>query len=125
MATRRKIKTKKTFRLSHSLIGGAGLLVLEALAIVLAPDITDWLVCVAAVLGSIAALSIATEVIEEVRSARHMLQLLVAVVAEFVLFFAFQYYFLLGFDPNSFPTLSLDPLSLLLHSTMIFVFNPL
>jgi hypothetical protein len=51
--------------------------------------------------------------------------LLTAVVAQFVIFFAFQYYLLLSAEPLSFPTLLTDPVSLLLNSVMVFVFNPL
>jgi hypothetical protein len=76
-------------------------------------------------IGSLTTIYIATEVIEEVRGAFHMIMLLCAIVLQFVLFFAFQYLFLARVQPASFPTLSLDPLSLLLHSVMVFVFNPL
>ncbi len=54
-----------------------------------------------------------------------MLVLLSVVTLELLIFFAFQYLFLLGVEPTSFPTLLADPVSLGLHSTMIFVFNPL
>ncbi len=54
-----------------------------------------------------------------------MLILLCAVLFEFLLFFTFQYMFLLQVDPASFPTLQLEPITLLLHSTMVFAFNPL
>lgn len=116
---------RPVFRLSHSLLGGAALLLIEAGALALAPAIGDWIIYACAVAGSIGALYIATEVIEEVRGARHMLGLLSVVVGEFVVFFAFQYRFLLAVDPASFPNLPQDPVGLLLHSTMVFVFNPL
>jgi hypothetical protein len=80
---------------------------------------------VISVIGSLTTIFVATEVIEEVRGAFRMILLLCAVVLEFVIFFAFQYFFLGTVQPGSFPTLLLNPSSLLLHSIMIFVFNPL
>jgi hypothetical protein len=68
---------------------------------------------------------VATEVIEEVRGSFHMLMLLTAVVMQFVIFFAFQYFFLTAVQPAAFASLPLDAVSLVLHSVMIFVFNPL
>jgi len=115
----------KSFQLWHSAAGGAALLAGEFVLMMMAPALSDWIIGCIAVLGSIGALYIATEVIEEVRGARHMLELLSVVVGEFVIFFAAQYAFMLSFDPHSFASLPSDFLSLLLHSTMIFVFNPL
>ena len=54
-----------------------------------------------------------------------MFVLLTAVLVEFLLFFAMQYAMLLVLEPASFPTLTLEPVTLLLHSTYVFVFNPL
>jgi len=118
---------KKKFRFSHSLWGGLVLLVAEWLLVrfVLATTAGEVLVCAAAALGSIGVLYIAAEIIEEVRSSRHMLALLFALVAEFVVFFAFQYAFLLGVSPKSFPALDGSALTLALHSVMVFVFNPI
>ncbi len=116
---------RKKFQLWHSLVGGALLLVAEAGALMLAPAMADWIICVAAIFGSVAALYVATEVIEEVRGMRRMLELLSVVIGEFVIFFAVQYYFLAHIDPTAFPGLSVDALSMLLNSTMVFVFNPL
>ena len=84
-----------------------------------------WLTLLFAALGAVVTIYVATEVIEEVRGPRHMLTLLSVVVAEFVIFFTFQYWYLSLISPTSFPTLPLDPAGLLLHSTMVFVFNPL
>jgi hypothetical protein len=120
-----EVAPRKKFQLWHSLLGGMLLLVVEAGALRLAPAIADWIICAAAIFGSVVALYVATEVIEEVRGMRHMLELLSIVIGEFVIFFAVQYHFLAHIDPTAFPGLSGDPLSLLLNSTMVFVFNPL
>lgn len=116
---------RKKFELWHSLLGGLVLLIVEAGAITLAPGIGDWIIFAASALGSVAALYVATEVIEEVPSMLRMLELLSVVMGEFVLFFAAQYHFLMRIDPLGFPNLPGDPVSLALHSTMVFVFNPL
>lgn len=117
---------KKRFKLSHSLIGTAALLLVEWLLLKLvAGQSGEVLVCVVAAVGSLATLYVSTEVIEEVRSARHMLVLLAVQVAQQLIFYAFQYAFLLQLAPVSFPTLVPTPINLLLHSTMVFVFNPL
>jgi hypothetical protein len=68
---------------------------------------------------------IAIEAIEEVKSHSHVLVFLSFIVLEFIIFFSFEYWYLLLIQPESFPTLSMDVLSLILHSTMVFVFNPL
>lgn len=119
--------TRQKFKLSHSLLGTGALLAGEAFVLFLLnyADIGAYFVLAAAALGAAVNLYVATEVIEEVKNAQHMLVLLFAVLCEFVIFFAFQYQYLLWVDPNSFPTLGADTVSLLLHSVMIFVFNPL
>ncbi len=119
------LEPRKKFKLWHSLLGGVLLLVVEAIAIALVPAIGDWIIFVVSAAGSIALLYVATEVIEEVREMRPMLELLSVVMGEFVIFFALQYHFLAHIDAASFPNLPGDPVSLLLHSTMVFVFNPL
>lgn len=119
--------TRKPFRLFHSLAGISVLLIIEAINHnYLGSHVAGIIVvlCSAAV-GGAAIVVIATEVIEQVRNARHMLILLSAVVFEFIFFFAFQYYFFLLSIPGSFQDLLIDPASLLLQSTMVFVFNPL
>jgi hypothetical protein len=120
-----QVHTRKAFQLWHSLVGGIVLIYAETLLLKFLPALSDWIICLCAIAGSIAALYIATEVIEEVRGARHMLELLSVVVGEFVIFFAAQYAFMQYFDPQSFPSLPNDPVSFALHSTMVFVFNPL
>lgn len=117
---------RQKFKLSHSIFALAALLLLQGILVFLFPVvISAWLTLGVSVVGSVIALSVATEVIKEVRNAAHMLILLSVVVAEFVIFFAFEYWYLLIASPMSFPTLTSDAASLLLHSTMIFVFNPL
>ncbi len=117
---------RKKFRLSHSVLGLLALLLLLALASQFSSaGIIAWLVLAVGLVGSGVTLYVATEVIEEVRNARHMLVLLSAVVAEFVLFFAVLYYYFLLAAPASFGELASTPVSLLLQSTMVFVFNPL
>ena len=119
------MKNKK-FTLWHSLVGTAVLLVVEDILVHLFPaPLGVWIILVVAIVGSVSTIYIATEVIEEVRSARHMLVLLSVIAMEFVLFFTFQYWFLLMVQPASFPALASDPVSLLLGSTMVFVFNPI
>ena len=117
----------KTFRFWHSVAGAAALVLIEyALAFTgLGDSARIGIILAIAIIGSLVTIFVATEVIEEVRGAFHMLMLLTAVVGQFVVFFAFQYFFLGSIEPASFPTLSLDPVSLMLDSVMAFVFNPL
>ncbi len=117
---------RKKFKLSHSIVGIAALLLMEAgLAQVFASVVGVFLVLVLSALGALSLIYVSTEVIEEVRGARHMLLLLSAVTVEFIVFFAFQYYFMQALSPVSFPSLSNDWVSLALSSVMVFVFNPL
>jgi len=117
----------RRFQISHSLIGVAGLLVAEALLVFVVPPIAGAMILLGAIAGGIGIVVIATDVIEEVRRSQAMLILLfmTVTVIEFLIFFSFQYYFLLHTDPNSFPGLLQDPVSLLLQSTMVFALNPL
>lgn len=116
----------KRFKLWHSFVGLAALLVAQALLTYLLPAGTSaWLTLLCAAAGAFATLFVSTEVIEEVRNARHMLVLLSIVVTESVVFFAFEYAFLLSIAPQSFPTLNGDASNFLLQSLMVFVFNPL
>jgi hypothetical protein len=118
---------RQKFKLWHSLLGTAALLAIEGVLIRLSPmqGASEWIVLSFALLGSVVNIYIATEVIEEVKNTSHMLTLLFLIVMEFVVLFAFQYWYMLLAQSASFPTLTSDPTSLLLHSTMIFVFNPL
>ncbi|MDB5238530.1 MAG: hypothetical protein JWM46_800 [Candidatus Kaiserbacteria bacterium] len=118
---------RKKFHLSHSVIGTILFVIVEGVFLTaIAPvPLRIALILLAALAGGIAHIVVATEVIEEVRNARHLLVLLSAVVAIFVAFFAFQYWFLISSAPGSFPGLGTGGTDLLLHSTMIFVFNPI
>lgn len=118
---------KPNFKFWHSFAGTVVIVVLEYLLMRLSGplDFTLAVVLIASTMGAIVTVYVATEVIEEVHGAFHMIALLTAVVIQFVLFFAFQYLFILLIEPASFPTLLLDPSSLVLHSVMAFVFNPL
>jgi hypothetical protein len=114
------------FKLWHSLLGLSLLVSAEGVLIQMVSSIlAAWIICAFAIVGMIVNMYVAMEVIEDVRGSRHMLIVLSAVVAEFLVLFSFQYWYLLFVEPASFPSLSPDPLSLLLHSTMVFVFNPL
>lgn len=119
---------RKKFHLSHSIGGALLLVVVEGLLLHLlgySAATGCGIILALALFGGIANIIIATEVIEEVRNARRMLLILSAVVAVFVVYFAFQYWFLVTLIPGSFQGLSNSPVDLILHSTMIFVFNPL
>lgn len=113
------------FKLSHSLWGTAGALALEALVMLFAPTLALAAVLCIAALGAAGNLYVATEVVEEVRAVQRMMLLLCVVLAEFVVFFAFQYHFIEKLSPASYPTLGPDAASLALQSIMVFVFNPL
>ena len=114
------------FKLWHSLAGMVVLLLVErGLLLVAAPALREPLIDLIALVGAGVMIYVGFEIIEEVKSPLNMLVFLSAVVAELVVFFAFQYLFLLSVDPQSFPTLGLDPVSLLLNSVYVFVFNPL
>ncbi len=117
----------KHFTLWHSLVGTAALILIEGFLLYLfAPEgLRVFIIMASAVVGAIGNIYVSTEIIEEIKSAWHMLMLLTVAVAEFVLFFAFEYWFLLGIEPSSFPTLPSTGVSFMLHSVMVFVFNPL
>ncbi len=120
------MKTAK-FRVSHLLLGAALLVLVEAILVRTLPFArsAEIVIFLASVIGSAMTLYVSVEAIEEVRSRSHVLAFLSLIVLEFIAFFAFQYAFLLLVQPASFPTLAPDAVSLLLHSTMIFLFNPL
>lgn len=50
--------------------------------------------------------------------------LILLTIFQFICFWAFQYYLLERLVPGSFENLNLNPVSLLLDSTMTFLFNP-
>ena len=120
------MKNKK-FKLSHLFFGIAGLLVVEGALIFYLPIVTinEWLVIIFVIIGVGMNMYVAIEAIEEVKGHLRLLSFLLLIVLEFIVFFAFEYLFLLILQPASFPTLTPDAFSLVLHSTMVFVFNPL
>ena len=117
---------RRRFKLSHSVVGIASLIVFEYVAISFLPHVVGiTAIMISAIAGGIGIIVIATDVIEEVPNRTQMLVLLTSVVCEFIVFFAFQYRFLGMLDPGSYQNLFMDPISLLLQSTMIFALNPL
>ena len=118
---------REPFTLWHSLVGMAVLLMVEVvgLTFLIPLGFGPLLLLITAAAGAIVLLFVSTEIIEQVRSPLHMLSLLSLVVLEFVAFFAFQYFFLVCIDPTSFPAIPLNIIGFVLHSTMVFVFNPL
>jgi hypothetical protein len=118
--------TRRKFKLWHSLVGMLALVVLEGIALeITSAGYSNALILLVAAVGAGVMIYVATEVVEEVRGTPHMLVLLSAVVAEFIVFFAFEYAYMLASDLASFPSLTLEPVTLALQSTMVFVFNPL
>ena len=121
-------KRRARFTLWHSLIGMVLLVLAEgALLHVLGNVMNARWTCILLVAfgGAVANIIVSTEVIREVKTAMHMLVLLSAVVMQFVLFFAFQYYFLVSLQAGAFTNLTSNPIELFLHSTMMFAFNPI
>jgi hypothetical protein len=116
--------TRQKFEVWHS-VAGLIALVFVQVVLVRAVPFAGLIVLAGALAGALGLLYVSMEVIEEVRSSRHMLVLLSFVLLEFVVFFAGEYGILGLFSSQSFPTLPLDLTSLLLHSVMVFVFNPL
>jgi len=120
------MKNKK-FKLSHLLVGILGLLIIESIFIFFLPVviINEWLIIIFILIGVGMNTYVAIEAIEEVRDHLQLLSFLLVIVLEYIIFFAFEYFFLILVQPASFPTLTPDMVSLFLHSTMVFVFNPL
>ncbi len=120
------MKFSMKFKLWHSLLGLSIIVSAEGLLIQMMSALAAvWTICFFAILGTCIKMYVATEVIEDIRGSRRMLATLSAVVGTFIIFFSFQYWYLLFVDPASFPTLAPAAFSLLLHSVMVFVFNPL
>lgn len=117
--------TRSKFKLWHSVVGLVVLVAVEALVLQALPQLFAWLVPLCALAGTVIALYVATEIVEEVAGKPRLFVLLSAIIAEFILFFALQYHLLAHFDALAFPTLSQDAVSLLLQSTMVFALNPL
>jgi len=117
--------TRKHFTIWHSLEGLGILLIVEYVLLQITSAAWMPIIFIAAAGGAIGTTYVSTQVIEEVKSAWHMLILLSLTTTEFVIFFAFEYWFLIQQDPGSFLSLSPQPVTLLLHSVMTFVFNPI
>jgi hypothetical protein len=118
--------SRPKFQVWHSVAGLVALAFVQVVVVRgVAMPFASLAMLAGALAGALGLLYVSMEVIEEVRSSRHMLVLLSFVLTEFVVFFAGEYGILGLFSPESFPTLSIEPTSLLLHSIMVFVFNPL
>jgi hypothetical protein len=117
----------KKFKLSHLFWGIIGLLIIQAFLLWFWPtaDTNESLILVFGIVGVAMNIYVAIEAIEEVNGRLQMLVFLSLIVLEFIVFFAFEYWYLLLEQPASFPTLTANFLNLLLHSTMVFVFNPI
>lgn len=115
----------RPFTLWHSVVGAALFVALEAVCLFFYPAATAWVVSIFSAVGAFGTMYVATEVVEEIHHLRRMILLLVAVIAEFIALFAFQYHFLAAHDALAFPAYSPDALSAVLQSLMVFVFNPI
>lgn len=122
----KNIRNKK-FKLSHLFLGIAGLLIVQGVLMWQLPSVAanETFIVIFGIIGSVMNIYVSVKAIEEVKGHLHMLLFLSFIILEFILFFAVQYWFLMIVQPTSYPTLPLDALSLILHSTMVFVFNPL
>jgi hypothetical protein len=117
----------KKFKPSHLFLGITGLLIIEDALFRLFPGVTanEGFIIVFAIIGTVMNVYVAIKAIEQVKSRLHILMFLSLIVLEFIIFFSFEYWYLLIVQPASFPTLTADIISIFLHSTMVFVFNPL
>ena len=116
---------RKKFELWHSLVATVAISAFEAILVAMAHDLAHIVAIVCASLGGAALIYVSTEVIREVRNPERMYLLLAAVIFEFIAFFAVQYWLVSVASPGSYPGLAIDPISLFLHSTMVFALNPL
>lgn len=117
--------TRPIFKLWHSVAGLLMLAAGETLALAAWPGAFALIAPLCSLAGTAVVLYVATEIVEEIRSKPRLFLLLCGIIAEFVVFFAFQYYVLGRFDPASFGTLPPGLASLALQSTMVFALNPL
>ncbi|KKU50447.1 MAG: hypothetical protein UX71_C0001G0102 [Parcubacteria group bacterium GW2011_GWA1_47_10] len=118
----------KRFEVFHLFFGIVGLLILEGVLLQFLPltgTEEETIIISFTIIGTIANMYVAIQAIEKVNSRLSMLMFLFLIILEFIAFFAFEYWYLILFEPTSFPTVAPDMLSLLFHSTMVFVFNPL
>jgi hypothetical protein len=121
------MRTEKKFEVFHLFFGIVGLLILEGfiLQILPVPGVEEMVILTFSIIGAAVNMYVAIQAIEKVDSRLTMLVFLFLIILSFILFFAFEYWYIILVDPASFPTVTADMLSLLLHSTMIFVLNPL
>jgi len=117
----------KKFTLFHLFWGIVGLLLIQSFLLWFWPNsnINTGLIILFGIMGVGMNIYVAIEAIEEVSSRLEMLVFLSLIVLEFIIFFSFEYWYLILQQPASFPTLTPDFLNLILHSTMVFIFNPI
>jgi hypothetical protein len=121
------LNMEKKFKLSHLFMGITGLLLIQAVLLKFLPVVaaSEGFIILFGIIGAAMNIYVAIEAIKEVKGHLHMIMFLWLIVLEFIVFFSFEYWFLLLVQPASFPSLNPDVLSVLLHSTMVFVFNPI
>lgn len=117
----------KQFKLSHLFLGTTILLVIQTILFLFVPtvDTNEGVIIIFGIIGAVMNIYVAIEAIEEVNGRLQTLAFLSLIVLGFIIFFSFEYWFLILVQPSSFPALPADFLTLFLHSTMVFVFNPL
>jgi hypothetical protein len=113
---------RPSFRISHSLFASVVLLAIEFIVVHVGLFVTPLILLLAA-FGAAMTIYVATEAIEEVQGSRHLFIMLTAVIVQFVLFFAFQYWFLTSVQVASFSLFG--AFDFFLASLMVFVFNPI
>jgi len=113
------------FHLWHSVLTTAALVLVELLFLHAPLLWAETLLLALAIIGAAVTIFAATEAIEEVRGSRMLFAVLTFVLAQFVLFFAFEFWLLDTIQPLAFPSLANGPASYLLSSIMAFVLNPL
>jgi hypothetical protein len=121
------MEKESKFEVFHLFLGVAILLLSEGffLNFIAQTALKEVVIIIVSILGAAATMYIAIQAIEKVNSRISMLTFLFFIILEFITFFAFEYWYLVLIEPGSFPTVGPNMLSLLLHSTMAFVLNPL
>jgi hypothetical protein len=119
---------KERFSYLTSIKGLVGILLSEALLLWLASKIdfsVTLMILLIAVAGMVSILILSKEVIYEYSDHVTVLIMFLATIVQFIIFFAFQYWFLLVYSQDSFSGFAMLPVDFLLHSTLIFLFNPM
>jgi hypothetical protein len=118
---------REKFEVFHLFFGIVGLLVLEGFLLQFLPlnGREEVIIIPFTLIGTVINMYVAIQAIEKVNSRLSMLMFLFLIILEFITFFAFEYWYMVLLQPASFPTLAPDMLSLLFHSTMVFVFGPI